>query len=170
MSGRETSWIEQVRGEWPKEAPVNYRAVDPGVTTGVAEWSPNGGDVQFYELGVPEFRQHLATWRGWSPAQTHTFSERFDIGQKTVDVAPPIDSLYLNGWMLLVLGAERYTEVSRAAGKSITNAQLRHAGLWVKGSGDHCRDAARILYVSMLRFQEPQALEWARAYADREGS
>ncbi len=154
------------RGRWPKQAPRVYIAVDPGVTTGIAIWNRNSPDeVQLHEVGPKATMQII---KPWTPAKAaHIFTERFDIGNETVRVNPPVDSLYLNGWMMLEATPLRYTEIGRGDAKGFTdNKRLRHYGWWQVGSKDHCRDAARVLAYAMAHFDEPWLLDKMESYLE----
>ena len=157
--------LSEWRGTWPEDAPDIYVAVDPGETTGIAVWDrvfPE--EISLHEVGFFDLEE--ARVRA-STSNVAVFTERFDIGNETVRVNPPMDSLYINGFLSHRFGPYRYTEIGRADAKSFTsNAKLRHYGWWQRGTKDHCRDAARVLAFAMAHFQEPWLLDKIASYIE----
>ena len=143
------------RNRYPKHAPRVYIGVDPGTTTGVAIWKRNLPDqIDLRELSHKMFRNQMKPWT--RARHVCFFSERFDIGEETVRVSPPVDSLYINGWLATECGPSRYVEVGRADCKDfMSNAKLQFFDWWIRGSKDHCRDAARALAMGLSYYQEP---------------
>lgn len=160
-----TTKLSEWRSTWPDKAPKMYIGVDPGETTGIAIWNRYKPDsIQLQESPLSEVTYSLLRY---DMTDAHVFTERFDIGNETVRVTPPMDSLYINGWMALYAGPRCYTEVGRADAKGFTsNAKLRHYGWWEIGSGQHCRDAARVLAFAMAHFNETWLVDKMASYAE----
>lgn len=158
--------LTEHRSRWPRRLPRVAIGVDAGETTGVAIWKRNLPDkIRLYELRAKPLLQLLLPYT--KTPQAHFFLERFDIGNETVRVSPPIDSLYLNGWITFEATPIRVTEIGRADAKTTTNnKQLRHLGWWEVGSDDHCRDAARILAFALRRFEEPWLMDKLETYLE----
>lgn len=155
--------LSEWRSTWPDEAPDIYIGVDPGVTTGIAIWNRYKPDlIELHELTLEYVTSPLLKY---DMQDAHFFTERFDIGNETVRVNPPVDSLYINGWMAIYAGPSHYTEIGRADAKSVaSNARLQHYGWWERGSGQHCRDAARVLAFAMGHYGELWLLDKMLSY------
>lgn len=128
--------------------PLRLVAFDPGKTTGVADWTQEGG-LATNELTVPEVYQCLEDMaRDTRGFETRIVSESFVI---TVNTAKNTQA----AWSLNLIGVFQYfswsygwplTMQSPTVAKTFaTDAKLRHVGWWTKGRGGHANDASRHL-------------------------
>lgn len=129
--------------------PAAHFAIDPGLVTGVACFSPQGGGFRSVEVPGGD----IAFARFWREvlhknAVLSIVTEKFVITNATTSKTRQYDALYINGWLRLECDALGIplTMQTPAEGKSFgTDAKLRYLGWFDRSPGGHKNDAARHL-------------------------
>jgi len=137
-------------------------AIDPGGTTGLAYWHRDGAAPIFHAEPYErrERNQMLEDIGGW--AQRHNENliivcETYTITQRTAKLSQQHDPLKVIGvveYFEHLYGSRVVLQKPGDAKRFSTDARLRAAGLWHPTTGGHANDAARHLFMYLVKHGE----------------
>lgn len=152
------SWLRAM-GDLDKEGTrVRVLALDPGKTTGVAEWGGEEPPMTDQIVGFEATLLVVAQWLGeWEVGEDRAVvMEDFVITPATGKKSRQNFSLELIGavrWMCLQHKVKFVLQTASEAKAFVTDDRLKHIGWWVKGQ-DHARDALRHLLLFLIKTRE----------------
>ncbi len=123
-------------------------AVDPGKTTGIAEYAPHLGKFDSYEMGFDETCAFVENRLSAESYDVELVSEAFIITPNTGKNSQAPWSLELIGVMRYLsrtkIGRDLVLQMPAAAKRFASDDRLRTVGFWTPARG-HANDAARHL-------------------------
>ncbi len=134
-----------------------YLAIDPGVVTGVAIWTPDM-DLKTRECDHLQEVIGLVKFEMGKIEPCLPIVERFLISERTLKTKIYYESIHFEGWITLEYPGTVQQTPAQAKGFA-TDEMLKHMGWYTKTEDGHANDAARHLLYRAVKNREPYVID-----------